>query len=796
MFRNYFVITLRSFRKHQLYSFLNVLGLTLGLTVVFLIALFVKFEFSFDQFHSQADRIYRITQRQPGNLFLGSDEFAVTPGPLAEAMKAELAYVQDATLVGRLPGLVGTEDAGFYEDGLFTTSSFFKIFDFKLLSGDSENILDSPESAVVTSSFSKKLFGEDNPVGKRFAVKHFNTDYDLVVSGVVEDPPKNTHLDFGYLVSFAGNEEYLQKVWGSNNYLTYALVRPGTNLSAFKSDVQEIVVRNSMDYSWIETADDVPRYSPTPLADLHLNSRANFELGKMGDARYLWILVLAASVIMATACINYVNLATARAATRSKEVGLRKVSGATRIQIIKQFIGESVLTASVAALLAIGGTRLLLPVFNSLVDREIPRSLLLDGPFLIIILCVSVIVGVLSGAYPAFALSGMTPVRVLKSGGANRSHKSVLRNALVVSQFAIAIVLIVSTFIIRQQLNYISDSDTGLDREHVLAIAIRDGGVYERWDALKTELGAISGVESVASSSQMPTNIGATTRVDSWDGRTDDSSVALYNSSVSFGFVEMLGLNIVEGRSFSEDRQIDKGTGIIINETAKRRFGWDVAVGKQLDMGIGDAEVIGVVEDFQFYSSRLEILPLALYISDRWIRNVLVKVQSNDMSEAIEGVEQVMAGFSPKYPFEFQFLDDSYDALYRQEQRLSIVFSLITGLALTIACLGLFGLAAFMVLQRTKEIGVRKALGAGLNDIVLLLSRDFGRLVLVAFVIACPIAFFGMQEWLSSFAFRVEIGPLVFVLTGLLVLATALITVGYHSLKASLVDPVKALRYE
>lgn len=797
MFRNYILVTVRAFRKHKLYSFLNVFGLALGLTVVILIGLFVRFELSYDKFNEKADRTYKIIQEQKNNVYLGSNQFAVTPAPLERALVDELSYVETATTINKMKAMVRTGPSAFYSNGIFATPTFLDVFDFELPQGDPVSALDQPNALLITPELATTVFGTTDVVGRTLELGYWNDTMAATIVGVINAPPANTHFDFDFVLSYVGNEEHENGEWGNNSYHTYVVLRSSNDEGRFGTDLQELVARNMAELSWIkEGRSQVPEMIAQPLTDIHLKSRANFGLADGGDIRYVWLLMLAAGIIMLTACINYMNLATARAATRSREVGVRKVSGAGKLQLIRQFMGESVFVSLVATALAVSLSILLLPAFNTLVEREIPSVLLSSFPFAGSVLVLGIVVGLLSGSYPALVLSRIVPARILKSGGNSYKSKSVLRNALVITQFAIGVVLVFGTLVVKNQLAYIRQADTGIDRERVLAVSVRDFSLGNQWSAIREELSSVEGVVGITATNDLPTDISSTNRISDWDGHEGEEQATLYRATVNHDFVDLLGLTIVEGRDFSAEYSTDALRGVLINETAKRQLGWNTAVGKHMDLGPDGSVVVGVVEDFQFLSARLEIMPLFIDLETDVIRNILLKLRPDDVSRTVEGVGEVMARFAPAYPYEYEFLDDAYNSMYRVEQRLGVVFSIVTGLALIIACLGLFGLAAFIALQRTKEIGVRKALGAGLQDIVLLLSRDFGKLVVIAFVIGSPIAYFVMQRWLGQFAFRIDVGFTVFLASGLLITTVALLTVGYHSIKASMMDPVKALRYE
>ena len=807
MIKNYIKVAVRHLRKQKGYATINILGLAIGLTCFILIGLFVRFELSYDQFHEKADRTYRIAKRMPGKEFLGSDGWTATPAPLVKAMMEELPQVEHATQFAKVNSLIDLDGKRFYEDGLFSTKHFFDVFSFRLLQGDPTSALEDPNSIVLTESLAKKYFGEQNPMGQSVLVSHSGENYSgelgLVVTGVVADPPANSHFTFDFLVPVVTSGDlvnYLDR-WDSNSYYTYVSLTPGHSISTFTTNLRTMAKTHLSQVPFYqENPDAAGIYFPQALTDIHLRSKVNMEFQVNGDIRFVYLFSAIGILILIIACINYINLATARSATRSMEVGVRKVMGARRGQLIGQFMSEAVLPSVLALFIAAFLVVLLLPTFNALTAREMVLDFSQHGGFIVMLLLVGLGVGILAGSYPALMMSSFHPVSMMKGLLNRNAGKTTLRNTLVVVQFSISIVLVIGTIVIQRQMHYIRNTDTGIERDQIVAISIKDQSMHsDRFATLKRTLESYPNVRGVTAAQTNPTNVDAASRAQEWEGAEPGQNLLVYRSIVQPDYVDLFGLELVEGRDFSETRLSDEREGVLINETLKRQLGWDTAVNKWFNFYGSEFTVIGVVKDFNFHSFHTPVAPIALFIdSSRWFghQRLFVKAGTGDMVDTIAFLQKTMADFSPEYPFEYEFLDDLYNQMYQTESRLGALLSYFTFLALFVACLGLLGLATFTARQRMKEIGVRKVLGATQQDILVLLSKDFTKLVGIAFLIAAPIGYLAQSQWLQSFAYRIPVGLGTFLLAGGAILLVAWLTVSYQAIRAASMDPVKSIRYE
>ncbi|MFK7847380.1 MAG: ABC transporter permease [Rhodothermales bacterium] len=802
MLLNYIKIALRTLYKQKGYAFINILGLSIGLACFILISLFVQFELSYDTFHEKADRIYRIVEESPKASYLGSNQFAVTPGPMVDALMSDFPEVEYATQIITGNSLIEHQGKQFYEDGIFATKHFFDVFSFRLVHGDPNTALNDPGSIVLTESLAQKYFSDTDVVGRIVRITHSNPHgmgaIEMRVSGVVEDAPANSHIAFDYIAPFASSEMLMRNIedWGTSTSLTYASLRADQSIPDFSAKLVALGKKyTNQDEENVE-ASQANFYFPQPLKDIHLRSQASFELGINGDIKYIYLFASIAFLILLIACINYINLATARSTTRAMEVGVRKVMGADRGQLIRQFLSEAILPAILALVIGMMLVNMFLPTFNELIAREIVMDISQNGGFIIVLLLVGLGVGVLAGGYPALMMSAFDPVRMMK-GILNRSvGKTTLRNTLVVVQFTITIALTIGTIAIQRQLHFIQNASLGIDRDQVISIEIKDERLYEQYAALKQAIGSHSSVLGVTASESDPTQMNMRAFTTQWEGVQEGEKAAAYFTPIHYGFVDLLGIDLVEGRDLSETRATDAQEGMLINEAMKRQLGWDTAVGKSISLLSREARVVGVMKDFHFLSFRHEIAPLALFIDESYFQRVLVKVRPAGMQTTIAFLGETMATFSHGYPFEYHFLDDSYNQMYQTETRLGTLLNYFTFLALFIACLGLLGLATFTARQRTREIGVRKVLGASLTDILVLLSKDFTRLILIAFVVAAPIGYFMLNRWLQEFAYHIPIEWSLFAITGGAVLSIAWLTVSYQAMRVALADPVKSLRHE
>ena len=803
---NYVRVAFRTFLKQRNYAFINIAGLSTGLTCFVLIGLFVHFELSYDRFHEEADRIYRVAKVSPHDDYMQRNGWAVTPGPLLTALEAEFPEVEHAVQLQPVEMLMRQQENQFYEGGIYATASFFELFDFQLLQGNPASALESPDYIVLSESLARKYFGDINPVGQSLQVVMQDDGRDreitLTVTGIVKDPPGNSHFTFDYIVSMTTQNYYVEYLdhWDNNNYRTYAQLREDHDQAVFDEKLSDVSAFHlgQIEY-YQDNPDDISTYFSQPLTDIHLHSKLNGELGENGDMRFVLLFSAIGLLILLIACINYVNLAMVRADTRSREVGVRKVMGANRGQLAGQFMGESILPTLCALVVAMGAAFLFLPLFNDLTARDMSLGFSTHAALIGILLATGLGAGILAGSYPAFVIASYQPGGIFKKEHRGMFGKTTLRNVLVTVQFGITIVLVLSTLVIRQQLAYTKNAVTGVEREQVIIVSNRNPQIQIRYDGLKQALEQHPGVVLVTASQDPPTRINSRSGARGWEGASEGERVSVYYSTIQHGFLDQFGIELVEGRDFFPDNGTDQEDAILINASLRDKLGWDTAVGRRFPYRGREARVIGVMENFNYLSFRYAMAPLALYLDtdNRFTyNNILVKINTENVQEVIAHIEESMATFSPGYPFDYQFLDEAYDAMYAREARLGNLFGYFTLLALLIAGMGLLGLAAYVAAGRKKEIGVRKVLGASKADILMLLSGDFARLVAIAFLLAVPVGYIGLTQWLEGFAFRVSLGWAPFAIAGGLVLVITVLTVSYQSLRAAHANSVQSLKYE
>jgi len=791
MLKNYLTIALRNLQRHKGYAFINVAGLAVGMACCLLILLFVRHEQSYDRFHENADRIYRVLRE--GSAGTGLRLTANLLGNLAPRLEDTFPGVERMVRLHNRPAVLSRGDVHFEENHLFwSDASVFDVFDFSLERGDPATALSRPGTAVLTRATAQKYFGDADPLGQTLVLDSKHT---LEITGIAAPPPPNSHIDFGVLVSMATLGE-LENPWiPENQGWTYVLLAPGQSPEALEAQINASLG----DLVWWWNLDAIHvAYALQPLVDIHLRSRGYIGVGEVSDERYVQFFSVIALLVLLIACINYMNLATARSARRAQEVGMRKTLGAQRRQLVGQFMSESVLFSLMALTGAVFLVELALPSFNSLTDKTLGLDYTRDGGVLALFLGTALATGLVAGSYPALYLSRFNPVRVLK-GLRDRGGPAMLRRGLVVVQFGITIVLLIGSVVIYQQMRYIQTKNLGFDTEQVLIINKR--GLQTDLATFKQALLDVPGVVRASASSGVPILQGG------WvsESEINDQKVMTMRLLVDEDYVATMGMEIVAGRDFSGDRPADRTQALLVNETMTAVRGWDDPLSQTLTAGSDSAgnpiavNVIGVVKDFHTGSLHNAIMPTILDPHPKWegfVRQFLVRIRPENVPGTLSALEATWQRFAPDYPFAYSFLDDDVDALYRAEQRFGTLFAAFTVLAILIACLGLFGLAAHTAEQRTREIGIRKVLGAPLESVVLLLSQDFARLVVVAFVVAAPLAYLAAQRWLDDFAYRIDISWGIFLVAGLLALLVAILTVSYQAVRAALADPVKALRYE
>jgi putative ABC transport system permease protein len=795
MIKNYLTVALRNLQRRKAYSFINIGGLALGMGCAILIFLSVRHDLSFDRFHEDSDRIYRVLSIDRA-LGVTANHVGVTIPALGPAMEEELPEVELAVRMsptGR--NLWAYEDRSLYSEGGFNAeAAFFELFDFPLVVGDPATALVEPLTVVPTRSLARRLFGDEyEAVGKVIRV---NGTTDYRITGVVEDPPANSHLTFDAIGSLvpteaqAGFQQMLQS-WNSIALITYVRLAASAQAESLDVRMEEILRRNESPAAWSATLQ--------PLHDIHLRSSdIVFDIndGK-SDLGYVYGLGAFALFLLAIAIFNFMNLATARAAERAREVGVRKVVGAGKRQLMLQHLGESFIMTALAFLLALAGVATTLSVAGDLFGTSLSPALLLDAGLAAGMLGLVAVVALLAGAYPAFVLSGFQPMSVLKGAFRHSRHGELLRRGLVVVQFTAAIVMIVGALVVSRQLDFIMGKNVGYDREQVVVVDLNNQTLQQRAPALMEELERAPGIRSVSRAGTVPgRGLGRTGVVP--EGAGDEDSWIVSMMSIDENYLQTLGMNLVEGRNFSDEYGTDQQQALLINEAAARAFGWSSDPVGRIVTGGGGVErtVVGVVGDFHFVSFRQAIEPIVFYYNVGSRPTLTLRIEGRDAGIALAQIEQAWSGINPEFPFEYAFLDEEFAQMYAQEGTFARLARVFTLLSIVIACLGLFGLAAFATEQRTREIGVRKVMGASVPGIMMLFVRQFGLLVALAFLIAAPLAWLATRGWLADFAYRIDLGPGLFVLAGMLVIATAVLTVSYQSFRAAMADPVRSLRYE
>ncbi len=793
MFKNHITVAIRTLLRHKVYSFVNISGLAVGIACCMLIMLFVQDELSYDQFHKNADQIYRVLW----NARYGDNEWTIpyVEVPISETLKERFPEVAHSTRLRRESQTIRRESNYVIEKNFYyAESSFFDVFTVPFIAGDPTTALNAPNAVILTEQSAQRYFPNLDPMGQTLEL---NDGTSLQVTGVVKEFPPQSHFHFDFLAPIKTLPiiERRKSAWGSATVYTYLMLKDGASASElqtkFTAYVREHILSKMPPMPGYHT-----NYLIQPLTDIHLHSNLRYEITANSNIMHVYIFSLIAIFVLLLACINFVNLSTARSSTRAREVGVRKVLGSHRSQLICQFFSESTICVAFSSILAIGLCELGLPLLNSLANKHLTMGSLIAPHVLIGLFAFIIVVGLLSGMYPALYLSSFWPVTALK--GHIISGKTHLRNGLVVLQFCISISLLVGTLVVRNQLHFAQNKHLGFDKEHVLILR----GIPRTLTSTKQAMTFRDQFETLPQVATASLNTDV-------PGRDFDSMLfipeqpanyektALTYTLVDEKYVEALNLKIVEGRNFAPAEHATDVSAFLVNQSAVKALGWQTALGKKLRRGNGiEGPIIGVVSDFHIGSLKQEIKPLVLPYLYRLPMCLAIRLHPGNVTEAIAAVEGIWKKSAPNQPFSYTFLDQDYASLYNREQQMSQVFQIFSGLAILIACLGLFGLVAFTTQQRTKEIGIRKILGASVSGIVCLLSKDFLKLVLIANLIAWPIAYYAMNQWLQSFAYRINLGISTFILSGLIALLIALLTVSYQAVKAARANPVEALRYE
>ncbi len=787
MLKNYLKVAVRNLTKRRIYALINILGLSIGLTAVLLIALNIKFERSFNSFNKNEERIYRVglTLKAQGKVMEDSPVYVAALGPaMSNDMPEVENYVRSST--PRTMYITYGDHSFKIEDVVYADSSLFNVFSFKLGSGSRSRALTDPNSIVLTQSTASRIFGHDDPVGRLVTIG----DASYMVTGVAEDPPSNSDIRFNSIISFSTlyHRSGVFLGWdGGEQYVTYALLKKNASMEAvnerFPSFLWPYINKGYSTSGWKEEA------RLEPLRDIHLYYNADSAAIRENMNIYLAI----ALFILLIACANFVNLSTARATGRMQEVGMRKVLGAQRKSLVLQFLAESVILSLVALLIAVMLVELLMPWYNNLIGKHIVLSELVDGQFILFLLAVLGMTGLVAGLYPAVFLSSFRPADTLKGSGTRTRQRHVLRKSLVILQFAISVVLVVSTFVISDQLGFMRSKNLGFDKENMIVVPLVNSNLRTKYRTFETELKKIRAVIGSAASSEVPLD-GFTSNGYLPQGYT--SPMVINVVDVDDNFMSTYGVSLVKGRSFSEQVASDK-QAYMVNEALAKRLGWGDPIGKEIDRN-GRHTVIGEVKDFNYSSLYNPIAPLIITNNPEsgGFSYLSIKVAPGDLLKTMASIQKVWQQFAPTVPFEYRFLDREFDYVYKADISFHEAFVAFSCLAIFVALLGLLGLVSYSVELRRKEIGIRKVLGSSVPGILSLLSREYLKWVILANIIGWPTAYFVMEKWLSNFAYRTTIGVWVFILSAALVVSVALATIGLQAFRAAAANPVESLRYE
>jgi len=797
MLKNYITIALRNLFRQKGFAIINILGLTIGLTVSALIILYIVHELGYDRFHDNAERIYRVAIH--GEISGQELNVAVSSPPFGPALVNDYPEVVDYTRLNPPHNsLFAFGDEKYYEDDiLFADPSFFQIFTIPFIFGDPETALEVPRSIVLTESVATKYFGEEYPVGK---VLRYNDQADLTVTGVCEDYPDNSHFTFQALISFSTMVEFQgeewMSTWGNFAMYNYIMLDEQANLESLNAKMPDFFMKYMSEE--IQEADISFEIDLQPVTSIHLHSDLMAEIGSNSDIRYIYILTAITLFILILASINFMNLSTAKSANRAREVGIRKVVGSTRQNLVRQFIGESVIISLISLFITFFLIELILPAFNDITGKDLDMQYILDWQLTLGFILLAIVVGIFAGSYPAFYLSAFNPIRVLQGRLKAGSSNSLLRNALVFIQFTVSITLIIGTVVIYRQLTFMMEKDLGFEPSNVIVIHLRNEETRNKGQVIKEKFLAYPNVLSASLTSGLPAGQLSGTGYFP-EGYGDKDPWLIYGFSVDQDFIEStMKMRIIDGRNFSTEFTTDS-TAVLINEVLLKKLAWDDPIGKIIHSDRTTPtpyRIIGVMRDFHMQSLHQQINPIMLRFMGGQPNYLLIKLLSDSTPLTLLALEAAWEEINPDIPFDYQFLNERIDQFYAYEKKMGNIFVYFTAFALFIAALGLYGLATFISEQRTKEIGIRKAMGSSISKISYILSRDFAKPVLLANLVAWPAAWFAINKWLQNFSFRTDLALWIFPAAALITLLLALITVNIQTIRAASANPVNSLRYE
>lgn len=797
MLLNYFKIALRNLYRNRSLSVINILGLSVSIAVCFLIVLFIIHELSYDTFHNNPENLYRVTIK--GEIAGQPIEYAVSMVPLPSVLEQEYPEVEAAVSVfARLSKrLVTHQEKSFYETNISgATRDFFNVFDYELIHGDNDTVLEEPQTIVLSESLAKKYFDDSDPVGEIITINE-TTDY--TITGIFKDFPSNSHLQMNAVTSVEYTDD-IPEYWGSFSAHNYIKLKEGIDPELLQNKIKNLAMEK-MGIILDQTGMEFLLFLE-PVMDIHLKSNYSYNLGNEGNITYVYVFSIIAFFILIIAYINFINLTTAHYMIRAKEVGMRKIIGASRKNLVTQFLLESVVITVIATLISLILVELLQPVFEQLSGIKIELQLLTQSSYLFLGILVLLLLAIISGLYPAIHLSANNPIHTIKGKLPGKYKKSTLRNILVVSQFIISIALIASTGIIIKQLQYIQHKKLGFDKEHVLILPLRSNEAIEQAMVLKENLLNTSGIAYVSVSSNYPGSGASPGHGFFPEGYSEEQPWLIKTFNVDGDFTETFKLNIVMGRAFNKNYE-NESMNILVNETLVKEVGWDDPIGKTFkDPYITQGEemvpitVVGVVQDFHVENLRDKIEPMILYYNPPNRNFISIRFEAGNVFNMLEMVEKKWKNVNPSMPYDYFFLDAHFDRIHRTERNLARTFMYFTILAIMIACLGLFGLASYATERRIKEIGIRKVLGSSVGQVIFLLTKDFSKLVLLANIVAWPLAWFAMNRWLQSFAYRTSINIGIFISSGFIALGIAFLTVSFKTIKAANSNPVTSIKYE
>jgi putative ABC transport system permease protein len=803
MIKNQFIIAIRNLIKQKGYFIINLLGLTIGLTACLLITFYVIDELKYDRYHEKAERIYRVGydfEKPNGD----KTHQVITEYVLKESFESYFNQIETFVRIGYpFSYYVEYEDKKIYQSKIsLVDKDFFDVFSFEWIAGNPKGALDEPFTIVITETVAKKFFGDENPINKTLRIMTNRGGAPSRITGVIKDMPTNSHFHLNIMMSMGSAPNVLSRLdlndWGNMSVYSYILMPENASIESIRKKSKDFTAQMRGDERTV-----LPDLLIQPLLDIHLHSNARFEMETNGNYRNVMIFSIIAIFILLIASINYMNLATARSAKRSLEVGMRKVLGAKKMSLVFQFLGEAIIMTFLSLILSLALADILMPTFNKIAGKEINIIWMNNLWIILLTFVIAIVIGIFSGSYPAFFLSSVKPLNALKKKSKNSSSSSILRKILVIFQFSISVILIVCTLIVFLQWSYLKNKPLGIDPSNI--VLMRSPGT-EKYETFKEELLKNPNIKSITASSKRPTYNLSSNLSYTAEGIEYNGNKFMKYVTVEYDYFETLKNKIVEGRSFDRNIREDENSTFILNEAAIKEFGWDEPLGKmfetrEIDNTTGEwvprkGQVVGVAEDFHFESVRSKIVPVMYFINHGMINWLIIKINSSNTSETLEYIKEKWDDLNVEIKYAPAFYNDDLDALYRAEERFFKLFVIFSGLAIVIACMGIFGLASYTAEQRTKEIGIRKVMGASVSTIVRLINREFLILVLISNIIAWPIAWYFMKNWLINFTYKINLSIWPFIISGLIAIIIALLSVTYKSLKASNTNPVEALRYE